>query len=205
MILDKVSPCLRKLKLRFWTYGYVCLLGLSGPNVVTGPQSPRSRHFLRFHDSIGFIYDSWENEVLFVKIGARVLGLWLDVSSGLKWPKCYPNAPDPKVKKFFEISWFYWIHFIILKKMMPCLSKMELGFWTYGLMCLWVQVGPDPKVKNVFKKFNDFHGFIYIFLNKMRSFFWKLQVGFWTYGVVSPLSEALGPIITDPKYQSFGI
>ena len=34
---------------------------------------------------------------------------------------------------------------------------MELGFWTYGLMCLWVQVGPDPKVKNVFKKFNDFH------------------------------------------------
>ena len=27
-------------------------------------------------------YDSWENEVLFEKIGARVLDLWLDTSSG---------------------------------------------------------------------------------------------------------------------------
>ena len=32
-------------------------------------------------------YDSVENEVLFVKIGARVPDLWLDVSFGSNWPK----------------------------------------------------------------------------------------------------------------------
>ena len=31
-------------------------------------------------------HNSGENEVLFVKIGARVLDLWLDMSSGPKWP-----------------------------------------------------------------------------------------------------------------------
>ena len=62
-------------------------------------------------------HDSWENEVLFVKIGARVLDLWLDTSSGPKWPKCTFQVPGPKFKKFFEISWFYWIHLIILEKM----------------------------------------------------------------------------------------
>ena len=33
-------------------------------------------------------HDSWENEVLFVKIGTIVLDLWLDTSSWHKWPKC---------------------------------------------------------------------------------------------------------------------
>ena len=41
----------------FWTYGWICLLGPSGLNVVSRPQTPRWRHFLRFHDFIGFI--SW--------------------------------------------------------------------------------------------------------------------------------------------------
>ena len=31
------------------------LLGPSGLNVVSRPQTLRSRHFLRFHDFIGFI------------------------------------------------------------------------------------------------------------------------------------------------------
>ena len=31
-------------------------------------------------------HDSWENEVLFVKIEARILDLWLDTFSELKWP-----------------------------------------------------------------------------------------------------------------------
>ena len=33
-------------------------------------------------------YNPGENEVLFVKIGAKVLDLWLDTSSGAKWSKC---------------------------------------------------------------------------------------------------------------------
>ena len=32
-------------------------------------------------------HDSCENEVLFVNIEARVLDLWLDMSSGPKWPR----------------------------------------------------------------------------------------------------------------------
>ena len=45
-------------------------------------------------------YDSSENDVLFVKIEARVLDVWLDTSSGPKWAKCSFWASDPKVKKF---------------------------------------------------------------------------------------------------------
>ena len=33
-------------------------------------------------------HDSGKNEALFVKIRIRVLDLWLDTSSGSKWPKC---------------------------------------------------------------------------------------------------------------------
>ena len=42
---------------RFWTYGWIHLLGPSAPNVVSRPQVPRSINFLRFHKFIGFI--SW--------------------------------------------------------------------------------------------------------------------------------------------------
>ena len=37
------------------------------------------------------------------------------------WHKCSFWAPGPKVKTFFEILWFYWIHPMILEKMRPCL------------------------------------------------------------------------------------
>ena len=89
--------------------------------------------FMIFLDSF---HDSWENEVLLLKIAARALDIWLDTSSGPKWPKCSFWAPDPKVKKFFEISWFYWIRFMILEKMRSCLWKLELEFWTNGLISL---------------------------------------------------------------------
>ena len=57
MILEKMTSCLWKLEPGFWIYGWIRLLGASGPNVVSRTQVPRSRHFLRFHDFIGFI--SW--------------------------------------------------------------------------------------------------------------------------------------------------
>ena len=44
--------------------------------------------FLDFIILLDLSHYSGENEVLFVKIGARVLDLWLDMSSGPKWPKC---------------------------------------------------------------------------------------------------------------------
>ena len=55
MILEKMRPCLWKLNPGFWTYCWIRLLGPSGPNVSSRPQTPRSRNFLRFCNFIGFI------------------------------------------------------------------------------------------------------------------------------------------------------
>ena len=55
MILKKVRSCLWKLNPGFWTYGWIRLLDSSGINVVSRPQAPMSKHFLRLHDLIGFI------------------------------------------------------------------------------------------------------------------------------------------------------
>ena len=55
MIPAKIRSCLWKLELWFWTYGCICLLGPSDPNVVSSPQTPRSINFLRFHDFTGFV------------------------------------------------------------------------------------------------------------------------------------------------------
>ena len=46
--------------------------------------------------------------MLFAKIGARVLDLCLDMSSGPNWPKCSFEAPDPKV------NFFIWDFMILL-------------------------------------------------------------------------------------------
>ena len=44
--------------------------------------------FLDFMILLDSCYDFRENEVLSVKIGAKILELWVDTSSGRKWPKC---------------------------------------------------------------------------------------------------------------------
>ena len=43
--------------------------------------------FLDFMILIDSTYDPGESEVLLVKIGDRVLDLWLDMSFGPKWPE----------------------------------------------------------------------------------------------------------------------
>ena len=55
MILEKMMASFLKFQLWFWTYGLIRLLGASGPDVVSGSQTPSSKFFLRFHDFIGFI------------------------------------------------------------------------------------------------------------------------------------------------------
>ena len=87
MILEKMRSCLQKLEPGFWTYDLIRFLGPIGTNVVSKPQTPRSKSFLNFIILLDLSLDSGENETLFVKIGARVLDLWLDTSSGPKWPK----------------------------------------------------------------------------------------------------------------------
>ena len=117
-------------------------------------------------------YDSWENDDLFVKMAAMVLHIWLDTSSGPKWPRYSFWVPDPKVNKFFKISWLYWIFLVILEKMMALLWKLQLWFLTYAFIPLLGRSGPDvfsgsqtPRLKH-FLRFHDFLGFISWFLRK---------------------------------------
>ena len=112
-------------------------------------------------------YNSRKNQVLFVKIEARVLELWLDMSSGPNWSKYSFQATDPKANKFFEILWFNWIHFMILEKMRSCLQNLELGFWIYGWICLLGPSSPNvlsrlqiPRSRNILRFYN-FIEFIY--------------------------------------------
>ena len=82
----EVSFC--KLESGFQTYGLIHLLGPSGPNIVSRPRSQGQDIFWDFMTLLDLSHDFWENVVLFVKIGARVLDLWFDTSFGPKWPKC---------------------------------------------------------------------------------------------------------------------
>ena len=45
MILEQMRSYLWKLELGFWTYGWIRLLGPSGPNVVSRPRTTRSGRF----------------------------------------------------------------------------------------------------------------------------------------------------------------
>ena len=55
---------------------------------LLGHRDPGDSFFKDFIILLDLYYDPEENEVLFVKIGAKVLDLWLDTSSGTKWSKC---------------------------------------------------------------------------------------------------------------------
>ena len=64
-------------------------------------------------------YGSGEYEACFVKIEARVLGLWLEEAFGPKLPKSSFQAPNPKcygfgIKTFFHIKLHKIVHKISL-------------------------------------------------------------------------------------------
>ena len=44
------------------------------------------------------------------------------------------SHPRHQGQKFFEISWFYWIHLMVLEKVMSYFWKLKLRFWTYGFI-----------------------------------------------------------------------
>ena len=60
MILDKMRSCMWKLILGFRSYCLICLLGPSGPNVVSRSQTPKSKSFLRRYDFNGLILWFWK-------------------------------------------------------------------------------------------------------------------------------------------------
>ena len=59
---------------------------MTGPNIVPRPQIPRPWNFQNLIILLDLYYDSGENEVLRVKIGARVPDLRLDMSFEPKLP-----------------------------------------------------------------------------------------------------------------------
>ena len=75
---------------------------------------PQSQAILwDFIISIDSSYDFRKNEVLFLKIRARVLELWLDTSSGPKWPKCSgPRTPKSsnllRLNDVIRFIWWFW-------------------------------------------------------------------------------------------------
>ena len=102
--------------------------------------------------------------------------LQLRKSFNPNWHKCSFLASGPKVKTFLKTLWFYWIHLIIFVKLMSCLQILELGFWTYGWICLLGPSGPNlicrphtPRSRHFFR-FYDFIGFISSFLREWGPF-----------------------------------
>ena len=75
-----------------WSLGSELMAGYNLAQVAQikflGPSPQGQDIFFRFMILLDSSHDSWENEALLVKIGARVLNLWLDMSSGPKWPQC---------------------------------------------------------------------------------------------------------------------
>ena len=125
-----------------------------------------------------------------------------------------PQAPRSIFFFFFEISWFYWIHLLILEKIRSCLWKLQLGFWTYGFIpmnwYIWLGVSsdpkwpkfsfwaPDPKVKTFFEIL--WFCLIYLMiLEKMRSCLWKLKLGFWTCGLIHLLGPSGPNVVSGPQ------
>ena len=50
-----------------------------------------------------------ENQALLLKIGAMILDLWLDTSSGAKWPKCGCRSHTPRsgnILRFYDFIVF---------------------------------------------------------------------------------------------------
>ena len=86
---------------------------------------------------------------------------------------------------------------MILEGMRCCLRKLELGFWTYVLICLLGPIGPNvvsrsqtPRSIFLFE-ISWFYCVHFMLLEKMRSCLWKLEPGFWTYAVVKTRKNQL--------------
>ena len=116
--------------------------------------------------------DSGENEIIFVKLLPQVTLLYFLGSRRIFWDfitlsdLSYDYGENETNVNFFEISWFYWIHLMILEKMRSCMWKLELGFWTCSLIHLLGPTGPYVVSKSqtprswTFFRFHNLIGFI---------------------------------------------
>ena len=90
------------MELGFWTYGLITFSDPRGPNLASRLQVQEIfQDLIVLFDST---YDSGENEVLFMKIGTRVLDLWLDISSG---PRCLNAVSRPQTLRSWNFLRFH--------------------------------------------------------------------------------------------------
>ena len=69
-------------------YSLIILSGPGNTNLVSRPITQGQVTFSDLIILLHLTHDYGENELLLVKIAARVLVLWLDTSSEPKWHKC---------------------------------------------------------------------------------------------------------------------
>ena len=117
-------------------------------------------------------YDSGVNEVLFVKIGARVLDLWLDTFPGPKWPKCSLLTQIPKPRPSLRYHNFAGFIFRFQKKWGPVCENWSQSSGLMTGYIFWAQMTQNgdsrpqiPKSKT-FLRYHNFVGFIFWFWKK---------------------------------------
>ena len=124
----------------FWTYDWICLLGQSGPNLVSRPQAPRSRHFLRFYDFIGFISS-------FLKKWGPVCEYWSEGSGlmarcllGQSGPNLISRLHAPRPRHFSRFYNFIGLISSFLKKWGPVCEYWSQDFGLMAGYVLWAKV-----------------------------------------------------------------
>ena len=171
MILQKMWSCLWKLEPGFWTYGWIRLLGPSGPNVVSRPQAHGQENFWDFMILLDSYHVSWENESCLWKLEP---GFWLCGWICLLGPSG-PNVVSRPQAQGQEIFWDFMILLDSLHvswEIESFLWKLEPGFWPCGWIFLLGPSGPNvvsrpqaPRSRH-FLRFHDFNGFTSWFLRK---------------------------------------
>ena len=192
-------------------YGFASLLIPSGSNVVSRPRPKSQGHFWDIITLLDSSHDSWENEVLFLKIGAMALDLWLDMSSGPKCSKCGFLGPDPKSRYFLRFHDFIGFIWWFLKKWGPLCKNWSQDpgltaaciFWAHVTQIKFVE--PRPQGQDIFWDFmillDSSHD-----SSENEVCFWKLELGIWTYGLTR-LFGPIGPIVVSrpqtPRSRKF--
>ena len=138
----KMRSCLWILGLGFWTYGWICLLGPSGPNLVSGPQAPRSRHFLRFYNFIGFISSFLKNQGPVCEYWRLSSGLMVGYFLGQSGPNLTSRLQAPRSRHFSRFYNFIGLISSFLKKWGPVCEYWSQGFGLMAGYVFWAQVAP---------------------------------------------------------------
>ena len=139
-------------------------------------------------------HDSWENEVLFVKIESRVLDLLLDTSSGPSGPNVSSRPQTPRSRNFLRFCNFIGFISRFLGKWGPVCKNWSQGSGLIAGYVFLAQVtqiyflGPSPQGQDIyFWGILWFYGINLMIIEKMRSSLWKLEPGFLTNCLISPL------------------